>query len=424
MKVLRKLVSGNKKRHVDKDLRVDLDLTYVTNNIIAMGFPAENMERIYRNKMSEVIHFLDSKHGTKYKVYNLCSERDYPTSRFHERVARYPFDDHNAPPFELIKSFCEDVDEWISKKSRLHGGSGNQIVEDILQSGSGTKVPAIKIDDDDKKEANVEKMDQEERVAVVHCKAGKGRTGLMICAYMVYSGLCSNYEEALQRYDAVRTRDRKGVTIPSQKRYVHYFDMYLKANIEYRPLIVELKTIVLGNINSSWAGMLDPIIKVTCGENAFMVKATKDLKPTNPSSTSPKTFMLTLILTPPYQKLQGDIKVQFFHRPHGLSRKPSSAFQFWLNTAFLPSVVGQNGDNLIRRVMLTRKELDKVKGMGGKGFRRKGKSDLDGSRGSCREGCPGGVVESSSDIDGGVGVGVEGFDCREFCVELVFEDVV
>ncbi|EDO29614.1 predicted protein, partial [Nematostella vectensis] len=48
-----------------------------------------------------------------------CSERQYDPMRFHNRVATYPFDDHNAPPFELIKPFCDDVDEWL-KASNLN----------------------------------------------------------------------------------------------------------------------------------------------------------------------------------------------------------------------------------------------------------------------------------------------------------------
>ncbi|KAK4852589.1 hypothetical protein QYF36_025269 [Acer negundo] len=54
-----------------------------------------------------------------------------------------------------------------------------------------------------------------------HYKAGKGRTGLMVCAYLVYSGMTA--EEALQLYAYKRTTNNEGVSIQSQRRYVGYW---------------------------------------------------------------------------------------------------------------------------------------------------------------------------------------------------------
>lgn len=53
---LRKLVAGPKNRTVFENY--DLDLTYITPNIIAMAFPATGLEQLFRNCLEDVVAFL------------------------------------------------------------------------------------------------------------------------------------------------------------------------------------------------------------------------------------------------------------------------------------------------------------------------------------------------------------------------------
>ncbi|XP_030547167.1 phosphatidylinositol 3,4,5-trisphosphate 3-phosphatase and protein-tyrosine-phosphatase PTEN1 [Rhodamnia argentea] len=156
----------------------DLDMSYITDRVLAMSFPAERMRAVYRNPLWQVKSVLDMRHQGHYKIYNLCIEEAYDPLHFYGRVETYPFDDNHVPPLQMVKQFCESVHTWLSRDPK--------------------------------------------NVAVVHCMAGKGRTGLMVCTYLVYIGLSA--EEALQLYAQKRTTNNEGVSIPSQRRYVGYWD--------------------------------------------------------------------------------------------------------------------------------------------------------------------------------------------------------
>ena len=49
-------------------------------------------------------------------------------------------------------------------------------------------------------------------VAVMHCNAGKGRTGTAICCYLMYSGAADNYLNAVSFYGHQRFKNGRGVT--------------------------------------------------------------------------------------------------------------------------------------------------------------------------------------------------------------------
>jgi len=52
MNLLKQIVGGPKNRYVEDGY--DLDLTYVTDRIIAMAFPASGIEKLYRNSVDTV----------------------------------------------------------------------------------------------------------------------------------------------------------------------------------------------------------------------------------------------------------------------------------------------------------------------------------------------------------------------------------
>jgi phosphatidylinositol-3,4,5-trisphosphate 3-phosphatase/dual-specificity protein phosphatase PTEN len=182
---LRSLVS-QKKTRFQKD-GFDLDLTYIDDRIIAMGFPSSGTEGVYRNPMDKVQQFFCKYHPRHYKIYNLCSERKYESREFDSiggKCAHFPFDDHNPPPLSLIPKICDDIEAYL-------------------------------------------KADQQ-NVVGIHCKAGKGRTGCIVACLLLHLKQVKDAKEALEFFGNKRTSDGKGVTIPSQIRYSGYYDQWLK----------------------------------------------------------------------------------------------------------------------------------------------------------------------------------------------------
>lgn len=183
--------------------------------------------------------FLDSKHGQDWCIWEFRAEgTGYPDSEVYGRIHHYPWPDHHPPPFALIPAIMGSMRNWI------HGRDDR----DSSTRGKG----------------------QGGRVAVVHCKAGKGRSGTVACGYLI-SEQGWKLEDALQRFTQRRMRVGfgAGVSIPSQLRWVRYIDRWAKEmekNYVERPVeIMELHVWGLRDgVKVAIEGFVDEGKKIKC----------------------------------------------------------------------------------------------------------------------------------------------------------------
>ncbi|KAK4177096.1 putative phosphatidylinositol-3,4, 5-trisphosphate 3-phosphatase [Triangularia setosa] len=213
--LLRQLVAGPRAKHQE----TGLDLCYVTKNIIATSGPSQTYPQLaYRNPLDRLVSFLDSRHGKEWMIWEFRAEgTGYPDEAVYGRVRHYPWPDHHPPPFCVVPVVVGGMRQWLNPAASS------------VEAAEGTA------------EQQVDKV-KEKRVVVVHCKAGKGRSGTMACSYLIAEEGW-NLEDALKRFTERRMRVGfgEGVSIPSQLRWVGYVDRWAnKGGKVYRDQPVEI----------------------------------------------------------------------------------------------------------------------------------------------------------------------------------------
>ena len=285
--IVRQLVSKDKNRFCFDGF--DLDLTYITPNIIAMGKPSTSIEGMYRNKLDDVKEFFNSRHPNHYKVYNLCQELVYPENVFYKQ-GYFPFVDHEAPPLNLIKPFCEDAKKFL---------------------------------DEDKK-----------NVVAIHCKAGKGRTGTFISCLLLYMKVFETAADCLKYYGMMRVENGRGVTVPSQIRYVFYFEQILKKNIkcpiEFKVICLnKIRMVTIPNISSVKSGCT-PTFSIENAGKSFKYWEYNKKKESYDINDAFADFQIG----DNGFDVSGDVKITFYHSPMLGSKE--KIFKLWFNTNFIP----------------------------------------------------------------------------------------
>ncbi|KAM9365116.1 tensin-1 isoform 2-T2 [Pholidichthys leucotaenia] len=248
----------------------ELDLIYITERIIAVSFPSSVEEQSYATNLGEVASMLRSKHGHNYLLFNL-SEKRYDISQLNPKVLDFGWPDHHAPALDKICSICKAMDTWLTADSH--------------------------------------------NVVVIHNKGNRGRTGVVVAAYMHYSNISASADQALDRFAMKRFYEDKVLPVgqPSQKRYVEYFSGLLSGHIKINNKPLFLHHVIMHGIpNFESKGGCRPFLKIY---QAMQPVYTSGIY--NVQGDSQTSICITI---EPGLLLKGDILLKCYHKRY---RSPS-----------------------------------------------------------------------------------------------------
>ncbi|KAL3668422.1 hypothetical protein V7S43_006510 [Phytophthora oleae] len=183
-----------------------LNFSYITDNIVAMGFPNMNLGTnrtlLKDNPIDLIAMYLNGNHGGHYMIWNL-SEETYDYTYFDNQVLEFNFPGHPAPPLGLVFKICSSIESWLQA--------------------------------------------DEKNLAAVHCLTGKGRTGTVIACYLAWVGQFPNAMESLEFVAEQRQTSVEKLTIPSQRRYIQYFNNVMEG-VKPRSSPLLLRRVIINTI--------------------------------------------------------------------------------------------------------------------------------------------------------------------------------
>ncbi|XP_067228140.1 tensin-2 isoform X1 [Chanodichthys erythropterus] len=242
----------------------DFDLTYITERIISVFFPPLLEEQRYRLNLREVAAMLKSKHQDKFLLFNL-SERRHDISRLNPKVHDFGWPDMHAPPLDKICAMCKAMENWLNSDPQ--------------------------------------------HVVVLHCKGNKGKTGVIIAAYMHYSKISAGADQALSTL-AMRKfcEDKVSSSLqPSQNRYIYYFGGLLSGAIKMNSSPLFLHQVLIPTIpNFQEDGGFFPFLKIYQSMQLVYTSGIYDLQ-----GSGSRRLIVTI---EPALLLKGDIMVKCYHR--------------------------------------------------------------------------------------------------------------
>lgn len=242
----------------------ELDLTYVTERIIAVSFPASCSEESYLHSLQEVTRMLKSKHGDNYLVLNL-SEKRYDLTKLNPKIMDVGWPELHAPPLDKMCTICKAQESWLNSDPQ--------------------------------------------HVVVIHCRGGKGRIGVVISSYMHFTNVSASADQALDRFAMKKFYDDKVSALmePSQKRYVQFLSGLLSGAMKMNASPLFLHFVILhGAPSFDTGGACRPFLKLYQAMQPVYTSGIYNVGPENPSRIR--------IAIEPAQLLKGDIMVKCYHK--------------------------------------------------------------------------------------------------------------